>query len=72
MLSLEGHQTKYYHLGFGSSVSRRNLGTANERRNYKIFEKFITVLIEEAHKGCYHYDFEIQVDGNVYVMDSTQ
>jgi hypothetical protein len=37
MLSLEEHQSKYYHLGFGSTVSRRNLGRANERRNCKIF-----------------------------------
>jgi hypothetical protein len=33
VLSLEGHQPKFYHLGFGSSISRRNLGTANESAN---------------------------------------
>ena len=36
MLSLEAHRPKYYHLGFGTTVSRRNLGTANEKRSYKI------------------------------------
>ena len=71
MLSLEAHQLKYYHLGFGSTVSRRNLGTANERHNYKIFEEFAYVLIEEARKSCYRDDFEIEVDGNVYALDST-
>jgi len=71
MLSLEAHQPKYYHLGFGSTVSRRNFGTANERRNYKIFEEFAYVLIEEARRSCYRDDFEIEVDGNVYAMDST-
>jgi hypothetical protein len=71
MLSLEAHQPKYYHLGFGSTVSRRNLGTANERRNYKIFEEFAYVLIEEARRSCYRDDFEIKVDGNVYALDST-
>jgi hypothetical protein len=71
MLSLEAHQQKYYHLGFGSTVSRRNFGTANERRNYKIFEEFAYVLIEEARRSCYRDDFEIEVDGNVYAMDST-
>jgi len=30
MLGLEAHQSKYYHLGFGPTVSRRNPGTANE------------------------------------------
>ena len=71
MLSLEAHQSKYYHLGFGSTVSRRNFGTANERRNYKIFEDFAYVLIEEARRSCYRDDFEIKVDGNVYALDST-
>jgi hypothetical protein len=26
MLSLEAHKNKYYHLGFGATVSRTNLG----------------------------------------------
>ena len=38
MLSLEAHQSKYYNLGFGPTVSRRNLDTANEKRNCQIFE----------------------------------
>jgi hypothetical protein len=45
MLSLEAHQSKYYHLGFGSTLSCRNLGMANEKRNCKILEAFAYVLI---------------------------
>jgi hypothetical protein len=71
MLSLEAHKSKYYHLGFGPTVSRRNLGTANEKRTYKIFEEFAYVLIEEARKSCYKSEFEIDVEGNVYAFDST-
>ena len=71
MLSIEAHKAKYYHLGFGSTVTRRNLGRANERRNYKIFEEFAYILIEEARKSCYKHDFEVEVDGNVYALDST-
>ena len=71
MLSIEAHQPKYYHLGFGTTVTRRNLGKANERRNYKIFEEFAYILIEEARKSCYKHDFEVEVDGNVYALDST-
>ena len=71
VLSLEGHQPKFYHLGFESSISRRNLGTANERRSYKIFEEFAYVLIDEARRSCYKTDFEVNVDGNVYALDST-
>lgn len=71
MLGLEAHRPKYYHLGFGTTVSRRNLGTANEKRSYKIFEGFAYVLIEEARKSCYRDDFEIDLQGNVYALDST-
>lgn len=71
LLSIEAHKSKYYHLGFGPTVSRRNLGTANERRSYKIFEEFAYVLIEEARKTSFRSDFEINVDGNVYALDSS-
>lgn len=71
LLSIEAHKSKYYHLGFGPTVSRRNLGTANEKRSYKIFEEFAYVLIEEARKTSFRSDFEINVDGNVYALDSS-
>jgi len=71
MLSIEAHQPKYYHLGFGQTVTRRNLGKANEKRSYKIFEEFAYVLIDQARKSSYKSDFEIEVDGNVYALDST-
>lgn len=71
LLSLEAHHPKYYHLGFGQTVSRRNLGTANENRSHKIFEEFAYALIEEARRSCYRNDFEVSVDGNVYALDST-
>jgi len=71
MLSLEAHHPKFYHLGFGPSVTRRNLGKANEKRSYKIFEEFAYTLIEEARRSCYKSDFEVKVDGNVFALDST-
>lgn len=71
LLSLEAHKSKYYHLGFGSSISRRNLGVANQKRSYKIFEEFAYVLIEQARKSCYKSDFELNVKGNVYAFDSS-
>jgi hypothetical protein len=39
MLSIEAHQAKYYHLGFGSTVTIRNLERVNERRNYNNFKE---------------------------------
>jgi hypothetical protein len=63
------HESRQIYLR--STVSRRNLGTANERRNCKIFEEFAYVLIAEARRSCYLEDFEIEVDRNVYTLDST-
>lgn len=71
ILSLEAHKSKYYHLGFGATLTRRNFGKANSKRNYKIVEEFAYVLIEEARRSCYKNDFEIKVNGNVYAFDST-
>lgn len=71
MLGLEAHRPKYYHLGFGTTVSRRNLGTANEKRSHKIFEEFAYVLIGEARESSYRDDFEIDLEGNVYALDSS-
>ena len=71
MLSLEAHKSKYYHLGFGSTATRRNLGKANEKRNYKIFEEYVSDMIAEAQNSCYKKDFEIKTDGNIYALDST-
>lgn len=71
MLSLEAHQSKYYHLGLGASISRRNLGIANEKRSASVFEEFAYILIDEARRSCYRSDFEVKVDGNIYALDST-
>jgi len=71
LLSLEAHKLKYYHLGFGKSVSRTNLGKANRNRDYKIFEEFASVLIAEARNSYYKNDFEINIKGNVYAFDSS-
>ena len=71
MLSLEAHSKKYYHLGLGKSVTRTNLGKANRNRDYRIFEEFAYVLIDEARRSIYKDDFEIKVDGEVYAFDST-
>lgn len=71
MLSLEAHNKKYYHLGLGKSVTRTNLGKANRNRDYRIYEEFAYVLIEEARNSVYKDDFEVKVDGNVYAFDSS-
>ena len=71
LLSLEAHTPKYYHLGFGKSVTRTNLGKASRNRDYKIFEEFAYVLIAEARNSYYKNDFGINIQGNVYADSST-
>ena len=71
ILGLEAHSSKFYHLGLGSNVSRRNLGTANERRSFKIFEEFAYVLIAKASEGRYKSDFEVDVGSKTYALDSS-
>lgn len=48
-----------------------NLGKVNQNRNYRIFEEFTCILMNEAWQSCYKNDFEVQVDGNVYAFDSS-
>jgi len=71
MLSIEAHCSKYYHLGFGNTVTRTNLGKANRNRDYRIYEEFASVLIEQARSSYYKDDFEVKVEGNVYAFDSS-
>lgn len=71
IVSLEAHRNKFYHLGFGTSVSRRNIGHAKESRDYRIFEDFAMYMIETARKTCYRSDFEINVAGSIYAFDSS-
>lgn len=67
--TIEAHQSKSYHLGFGKSITRSNLSKANEKRNYKIFEEFANHLIGIAQKKNSNDTFSIK--GNIYAFDSS-
>jgi len=69
IFTINAHSKKLYHLGMGKSVTRSNLGKANERRDSKIFEEFAYHMIEMARVRRRSKDFEI--DGQVYAFDST-
>jgi len=72
VICLQSQQSKWYHLGMGRGVSKSNLAYANEKRDWKIFAEFAYILIEQARKTCVSSrDFEVNVDGNVYAIDST-
>lgn len=67
--TIEAHQSKSYHLGFGKSVTRSNLSKANEKRNYKIYEEFANHLISIAQFKNSNDTFDIK--GNIYAFDSS-
>src|SRR6187401_811034 len=72
VLTINAHPSKAYHLGFGRSVSKANLGKSNANRNFKIFEEFATFLIQEARKICLeNHSSEFSFTNPVYAFDST-
>ncbi|UAM98303.1 IS4 family transposase [Polaribacter litorisediminis] len=66
---IDAHKSKSYHLGFGKSITRRNLSKANENRNYKIFEEFADYLIKIAQNKNDTSNFKIE--GSIYAFDSS-
>jgi hypothetical protein len=71
VLCLRSQKSKWYHLGLGSGLSKSNLAYANENRDWQIFADFAYILIEHARKICTGNDFDVDVEGKVYAIDST-
>lgn len=72
VICLQSQQSKWYHLGMGTGLSKSNLAYANEQRDWKIFAEFAYILIDRARKICVNTkDFELNIEGNVYAIDST-
>lgn len=72
VICLQTQRSKWYHLGLGTSITKSNLAYANEQRDWHIYADFAYALIARARKVCIRSsDFEINIDGNVYAVDST-
>jgi len=68
---LRAMQSKLYHMGIRSRVSKSTLADANENRDWRIYADFAQVLIHIA-RGLYaKEDFGIELDQTVYALDST-
>ena len=50
IIALSAHRSKCYHLGMGKNVSKSSLARANQDRDYRIFEEFAYLLVNEAQK----------------------
>lgn len=70
IVALAAHKTKCYHLGFGRKpIAKTTFATANQNRDYRIFEEFAFSLMDLARKKRATNIF--QIGGNVYAFDST-
>ena len=64
-------QPKLYHCGIRGKVSRNTLAKANELRDWRIYADFAGVLIAIARTLYANDDFGIQLNKDVYALDST-
>lgn len=70
VVALEAHQSKRYHLGMGREpIAKTTFATANQNRDYRIFEEFAFFMMEEARSK--RVDDIFKLKGHVYAFDST-
>ena len=70
IVALEAHQSKSFHLGLGrKSIAKTTLATANQNRDYRIFEEFAFYMMEQARQKREEKIFKLR--GKVYAFDST-
>ena len=70
VVALEAHQLKCYHLGIGRKpIAKTTFASANQNRDYRIFEDFALFMMDQARKKRATDIFKLK--GNVYAFDST-
>ena len=70
IVAFEAHRAKKYHLGLGKeSIAKTTLASANQNRDYRIFEDFAFYMTKEA---CEKRTTNIlDIPGRKYAFDST-
>ena len=70
IVALEAHQSKRYHLGLGREpIAKTTFATANQNRDYRIFEEFAFYMMDLARSKRAVDIFKLK--GKVYAFDST-
>ena len=70
IVALEAHQSKCFHLGLGRKpIAKTTLATANQNRDYRIFEEFAFYMMAQAREKRAIDIFKL--GGKVYAFDST-
>ena len=64
-------QTKLYHMGIRSRISKSTLADAGENRDWRIYGDFAQVLIHMARELYIEEEFGVELDQTVYALDST-
>ena len=62
---------KLYHCGIHGNVSRTTLAKANENRDWRIYADFAQILINKARTLYANEEFGIQLNREVYALDSS-
>lgn len=68
---LRAQQSKLYHMGIRSNVSRNTLANANKVRDWRIYADFAQPLISTARRLYINDDFGVELEQTVYALDST-
>lgn len=70
IVAFEAHRAKQYHLGLGRKpIAKTTFASANQNRDFRIFEDFAFYMMEQARKKRVTDIFKLK--GNVYAFDST-
>jgi len=70
IVAFEAHRVKQYHLGLGSKpIAKTTFASANQNRDYRIFEDFAFYMMEQVRKKRVTDIFKLK--GNVFAFDST-
>jgi hypothetical protein len=62
---------KLYHLGMRGKIARSTLARANDRRDWRIYQDFAMVLIEQARELYSDDAFSVRLKRTAYALDST-
>lgn len=68
---LRGNPSKLYHMGIRTRISRSTLADANENRDWRIYADFAQILISIAKDLYAKDDLGINLQAEVYALDST-
>ncbi len=68
---LRAQQSKLYHMGIRSPVTRSTLADANRVRDWRIYADFAHSLIQIARKLYLDEEFGVELTHTVYALDAT-